>query len=155
MMRETENQSMREIEPVFVDTIPDELEDGRLYIALKYRTVTHKCACGCGIEINTPLHPTGWSITYDGARISLWPSVGNWSEKCRSHYWIDKSKVCWSRPWTREEILEGRNKRLDEIQDYYQTAIDEKKIVEAGKPTQTKENSLMGRVIGWLRNMLS
>ena len=154
MIRETEKQPTRKIEPVFVDTIPEQLEDGRLYIALKYRTVTHKCACGCGVEINTPLHPTGWSIIYDGARISLWPSVGNWSEECRSHYWIDKNRISWSRPWTREEILVSRNKRLDEIKEYYETAIDETKVVDAGKSTQTEKKNLPGRLIGWLRNTI-
>ena len=115
---------MAEIEPEFVDTIPSELDDGRLYIALKYRTVTHKCACGCGAEINTPLHPTGWAITYDGAQVSLRPSVGNWGEKCQSHYRIDKNRICWSRTWTREEILAGRQERFNEIKDYYKTKTD-------------------------------
>ena len=128
---------MAEIKPAFVETIPCELEDGRLYIALKYRTVTHKCACGCGVEINTPLHPTGWAITYDGARVSLWPSVGNWSEKCQSHYWIDKNQICWSRPWRREEILAGRQERFNEIREYYGKKTDlngtSKKEIRRGK----------------------
>ena len=56
--------------PTFVDTVPRHLEGGRLYVSLRYRTVTHLCACGCGVEVNTPLHPTGWTITYDGVGLS-------------------------------------------------------------------------------------
>lgn len=118
---------MPEIKPVFVETIPNELEEGKLYIALKYRTVTHKCACGCGVEINTPLHPTGWAVTYDGLRISLWPSVGNWSEKCQSHYWIEKNQIYWARPWTRKEVVKGRKERVNEIQEYHRTSAGPQK----------------------------
>ena len=64
-------------------------------MSLRYRTVAHLCACGCGVEVNTPLHPTGWAITYDGVNVSLRPSVGNWSEDCGSHYIIDKNRVRW------------------------------------------------------------
>ena len=145
---------MSEIEPVFVDTIPDELKDGRLYIALKYRTVTHKCACGCGVEINTPLHPTGWSITYDGSRISLWPSVGNWSEKCESHYWIDKNRICWARTWTKDEVLTGRNRRLAEIREYFR-ATTEMDAIGGGKSTESIEKSLLEKLMGWLHKMLN
>lgn len=141
---------MAEIEPEFVDTIPSELDDGRLYIALKYRTVTHKCACGCGVEINTPLHPTGWAITYDGAKVSLRPSVGNWGEKCRSHYWIDKNRIYWSRPWTREEIQAGRQERFNEIKEYY----DETKTDLTGtsdKELKPRKCNLLDKWKKWLR----
>ena len=35
--------------------IPDALEPGVLYVAEKYKTVHHLCACGCGETISTPL----------------------------------------------------------------------------------------------------
>lgn len=105
--------------PVFVGSVPEQLEEGHLYISLRYRTVTHLCPCGCGVEVNTPLHPTGWALTYDGVTVSLWPSVGNWSETCRSHYLIEKNIVRWSRSWSRAEILEGRAKRLRDIKEYH------------------------------------
>ena len=114
--------------PTFVDSVPARLEEGRLYVALRYRTVTHLCACGCGVEVNTPLHPTGWAITYDGVAVSLWPSVGNWSEKCRSHYVVEKNMVRWSRSWSREEIGGGRARRRREIEEYYGTV----KRIESG-----------------------
>ena len=85
-------QIVGRMEPSFVDIVPNDLEDGKLYISLKYRTVVHRCACGCGEEVNTPLHPTGWAITFDGATVDLWPSIGNWSEICQSHYWIGEGR---------------------------------------------------------------
>lgn len=115
------------LKPVFVENVPARLTEGCLYVSIKYRTVTHLCACGCGSEINTPLHPTGWSLTFDGETVSLWPSVGNWSEKCQSHYVIDKGEVQWSRQWTQKEILEGRLQRDEEIQRYF----DHEKVVDA------------------------
>ena len=52
----------------FVDSIPEELEDGVLYVSVPFGTVVHKCACGCGEEVVTPLGPAEWRLTYDGRR---------------------------------------------------------------------------------------
>lgn len=108
--------------PTFVDIIPKQLEGGKLYVCLRYRTVTHLCACGCGVEVNTPLHPTGWAISYDGVALSLSPSVGNWGENCRSHYVIEENAVRWSRSWSRAEILDERVARRRDIQAYFDGA---------------------------------
>ena len=113
------NRGVQKLEPIFVDVVPKELDEGKLYIATTFRAVMHKCACGCGTEVSTPLHPTGWAITFDGVTVSLWPSVGNWSEVCQSHYWIDKSQVFWARRWTRDEIGRGREERRSEIESYH------------------------------------
>ncbi|MCB0460865.1 MAG: hypothetical protein KDC74_12760, partial [Flavobacteriaceae bacterium] len=77
----------------FVEFMPDEIQEGVVYISLKYKSVIHKCACGCGNEVNTPLHPTGWKLLYDGESVSLKPSIGNWSYDCQSHYWITKDEI--------------------------------------------------------------
>ena len=114
-----QNRGAIKVVPTFVDKVPQELEEGVLYVSLRYRTVTHLCACGCGVEVNTPLHPTGWAITYDGVTASLWPSVGNWGEKCGSHYLIEKNDVRWSRRWSDVEIQDGRARRHREIREYY------------------------------------
>lgn len=98
----------------FVDNIPDELEDGRIYVSIRYRTVMHRCCCGCGFEVVTPLAPTEWSVTFDGDSISLSPSVGNWSFPCQSHYWIRRGHVKWARHWSPDEIAAGRE--LDRAQ---------------------------------------
>ncbi len=91
----------------FVEYIPKRLDDGVLYISLEYTTATHRCACGCGMEVVTPLSPTDWQLIFDGS-VSLNPSIGNWSFKCRSHYWIRHNKVQWARQWSEREIAAGR-----------------------------------------------
>jgi hypothetical protein len=52
-----------------------------IYISIRFATVGHKCCCGCGREVITPLSPTDWSLTSDGETVSLHPSIGNWSSK--------------------------------------------------------------------------
>lgn len=92
----------------FVEYIPEELEQGVLYVSITYATAAHKCACGCGREVITPFTPTDWEMTFDGETISLAPSIGNWNFECQSHYWIRRGRVRWARRWTREEIDRGR-----------------------------------------------
>jgi hypothetical protein len=92
----------------FVDAIPTDLEDGTLYISIEYSTVLHKCFCGCGNEVVTPLSPTDWKLVFDGETISLDPSIGNWSFDCKSHYWIEDSIIRWAPRMSKERIDEGR-----------------------------------------------
>lgn len=88
----------------FVEYLPEPLEDGVLYISIYFSTVVHLCCCGCGSEVVTPLSPDGWQLTYDGKSISIYPSIGNWSLPCQSHYWIRNGEVQWARQWSQEEI---------------------------------------------------
>jgi len=37
-------------------------------------------------------------------KISLHPSIGNWSFECRSHYWIRNNQVVWAGGLTDEQI---------------------------------------------------
>lgn len=108
-------------EHVFTDTVPPgpELEEGKLYISIKYRTATHLCACGCGNKVVTPIRPPKWHLYFDGSSVSLWPSIGRWQLPCRSHYWIENGKVRWSKPWTDEQIEEGRIRDAEDLQRYY------------------------------------
>jgi hypothetical protein len=92
----------------FVKAIPIELEERRLYVSMDYATVSHMCCCGCGKQVVTPLSPTDWKLIYDGASISLSPSIGNWSFDCKSHYWIDKNTVRWADRWSKRQIATGR-----------------------------------------------
>ena len=103
----------------FVEFMPDEIQEGVVYISLKYKSVIHKCACGCGNEVNTPLHPTGWKLLYDGESVSLKPSIGNWSYDCQSHYWITKDEIRWSNSWTKEEIDSVRKIESFERKEYF------------------------------------
>ena len=95
----------------FTDVIPDRLQDGVVYISVRYATVLHLCCCGCRSEVVTPLSPDGWSVTFDGQSVSLSPSIGNWSFRCQSHYWITRNKVRWAHRWSQEEIAAARRGR--------------------------------------------
>jgi hypothetical protein len=92
----------------FVEFIPDVVKEGTLYVSMEYATVVHKCCCGCGKEVVTPLSPTDWNLIFNGKTISLDPSIGNWSFECQSHYWIRNNRVRWAAQWSPEEIALGR-----------------------------------------------
>lgn len=92
----------------FVEFIPDDLKEGIVYISIRFGTASHLCCCGCGNEVVTPIRPTDWQLIFDGKTISLYPSIGNWSFKCRSHYWIKNNKVVWAEAWSKEKIDAGR-----------------------------------------------
>ncbi len=92
----------------FVEVIPSNLEEGTLYISLAFGTAIHKCCCGCGNEVVTPLSPTDWRLIFDGESVSLHPSIGNWSFPCKSHYWIEDGVVEWAPRWTKQQIEDGR-----------------------------------------------
>ena len=110
---------LSQITPEFVDEIPRELDPGTLYVCCRYRAVKHLCACGCGVAINIPLHPTGWTLLCDGVSVSLWPSIGNWSEKCQSHYWIRNNRIHWAPRWSRRRIDTGRRARERDLDRYF------------------------------------
>lgn len=94
--------------PEFVQYIPNDLEEGTIYISIEFAIAVHKCCCGCGNKVVMPLSPTGWKLIYDGESISLDPSIGNWSFPCQSHYWIENNRVEWARKWSQDEISAGR-----------------------------------------------
>jgi purine nucleoside permease len=75
---------------------------------MEYATVVHKCMCGCGKEVATPISPTDWCLTFNGDSISLDPSIGNWSFPCRSHYWIRNNRVLWCDDMPQSLIDAGR-----------------------------------------------
>lgn len=91
-----------------VEFIPERLEEGILYVSYRYKTGVHKCACGCGEEVVTPLGPTDWSIQIENGTATLYPSIGNWSFVCRSHYFIRKGRVIWTDQMSRQQIERGR-----------------------------------------------
>ncbi|MGJ8637799.1 MAG: DUF6527 family protein [Opitutaceae bacterium] len=110
---------MNKLTHQFVEHLPDQLEEGALYVSTKFATVAHLCCCGCGNEIITPLSPTDWKLTYDGKSVSLYPSIGSWSLDCRSHYWIKHNKVKWAGAWSKQEIEECHVREAGQKADYY------------------------------------
>lgn len=105
----------------FVEYIPDKLKDGVIYISMTFGTAAHKCCCGCGNEVTTPLSPTDWKLTITGESISLYPSIGNWNFDCKSHYWIIKNEVKWAKQWSKAEINAGRHRDKLAKDNYYRS----------------------------------
>lgn len=134
----------------FVRNIPEDLEEKTLYVSMDYATVTHKCCCGCGQEVVTPLSPTDWKLTYNGKEISLYPSVGNWSFKCQSHYWIEKSIVKWAPQWSKEQIAEARIRNRQIKSGYFP-------LLEADTVNTVEHSSgrLSRRLWSWLSRLWS
>lgn len=87
----------------FVEYMPTKLDAATLYVSIRFRTTAHLCLCGCGEKVVNPLRPDRWSVTFDGASISISPSVGNSGLPCKSHYWIKQSRVKWLAPMTDEQ----------------------------------------------------
>jgi hypothetical protein len=84
---------MKTIQHKFVEFIPEQLENGILYVSLEYCTAVHKCICGCGNEVVTPFSPDDWQLYFDGKNVTLYPSIGNWNFECKSHYLIVKNQI--------------------------------------------------------------
>lgn len=118
------------IVPEFVERVPHEIEEGIIYISTSVNTAVHLCPCGCKTEIVTPIDPSEWRFTYDGENISLYPSVGVWGAKCKSHYWIKMSQIEWSRTYTEEEINDVRNQERADNQEYYNELKGEKNKIQ-------------------------
>jgi Family of unknown function (DUF6527) len=115
----------------FVEFIPDKLEDGIVYVSIPYATVAHKCCCGCGTEVVTPLSPTDWKLIFDGETVSLDPSIGNWSFACKSHYWIRRNKVKWAARWSQDEIDAVRSHERTAKESYYSAGEKHAEAVKA------------------------
>lgn len=81
------------ITPVFVETIPDVLEESKLYISEVYKTAIHNCLCGCGEKTITPLSGGKfWNLVkHSDGKITLVGSVGNYNFPCKSHYVINNN----------------------------------------------------------------
>lgn len=145
------------IKPKFVHYMPKIIEEGILYISPEFRAVIHRCACGCGEKVHTPLSPTNWKMIYDGKRITLSPSIGNWSYTCRSHYWIRDNEVVWAENWSDSQVKSNREFDKKESDEYYETldVSDNNTIIES----QNLENeanmnlSLWSRITKWFQKL--
>ncbi len=107
----------------FVEFIPENISDGIIYISITYRTAVHNCVCGCKNKVVTRFSPTNWQFTFDGVSISLYPSIGNWSFKCKSHYWITKNTIKKAELWSDEEIEDNRKNSIKNEERYMKKKI--------------------------------
>lgn len=119
------------LEHRFVTNIPRELEPGVLYVSLEYATAMHSCCCGCGEQVVTPFSPTDWKMQFDGVSVSLWPSIGNWSYQCRSHYIIRDGKVIEAMSWSKRRIERARKLSHDSKIDYYENIRGDESLDDA------------------------
>ena len=108
------NNRQSRLHPVFVESIPETLKTGELYIAMEKAASMHLCPCGCGLEVALPIAPDGWVLKYDGIGITLRPSVGAPPEECASHYYIDANTVTWLTPTNERTRLESRLRDAEE-----------------------------------------
>jgi len=138
------------IEHEFVDFVPKEREDGKLYVSIKYATAVHNCFCGCRTKVVTPITPADWQLTFDGDTISLYPSVGNWSFPCRSHYWIKRDRVVWAGDMSEEDIEVGRARDRAARNAYF--GVQPEQTVPRAKPAPVKKSHRKKWVFwGWLK----
>lgn len=121
--------------------MPKHLEPGTLYVSNEFNIAIHLCACGCGTKIKTPIGPTEWSIRDTPSGPTLSPSVGNWQERCQSHYLIQNGNIVWARKWSEEEILEGRQQEEVRRQAHY-AGNDRTRV------------GVLQRIWSWVRNAL-
>ena len=144
----------------FVQLVPDKLQEGVLYVSIEYATVVHKCMCGCGKEVVTPISPTDWRLTFDGDSVSLDPSIGNWSFPCRSHYWIRNNRVLWCGDMPQSLINTGRARDRRAKISYYATreekpvetafVLDKRQCQKSAKAIWGKpSDGLLSRVAAW------
>lgn len=110
---------MKTIQYKFVEFIPDIIEEGLLYISIEYCTAVHKCICGCGNEVITPITPSGWEIIFNGKTVSLYPSIGNWSFECKSHYWIKKNKIHHAYKWDDSKIEKSHKEDVKNKKNFF------------------------------------
>lgn len=136
------------IRPEFVESVPPELIEGVLYISLRNKTVLHLCCCGCGEEVETPLSPAEWCLTYDGEDVSLSPSVGNWGLECKAHYWIQRGRIKWADRWSAEKIEAVRSR--DSL-DFHRTVVEKSEVEEKTLDAQTEPGTTEPKIRFWAR----
>ncbi len=73
-----------------VEFVPKQLADNTAYISEKYKTIAHKCLCGCGNLSITPighLEPR-WQFNTNNEKLTMTPSILNNNCPNKSHYII-------------------------------------------------------------------
>jgi len=110
---------MKTLQHRFVEYIPEVLNPDTLYISIPYCTAIHLCVCGCGNEVVTPLSPNDWELAFNGKAVSLYPSIGNWSFPCQSHYFIKNNTIRLAKKWAKETIIENQKQDSKKKKRYF------------------------------------
>ncbi|WP_411969987.1 DUF6527 family protein [Paucibacter sp. DJ2R-2] len=145
--------------PQFVEFLPDDIGPGILYVSMSYAVAAHRCACGCGREVVTPLSPTDWKLIFDGENVSLDPSIGNWSFPCRSHYFIRGSKVQWAASMSDAAIQRGRLRdRASKAAHFAKSPSSAGRLtseeVAPAREEASPSKKAPSSALGWLRRLL-
>jgi hypothetical protein len=82
-----------EIEPVFIETIPDILEENKIYISEQNKVSIHLCLCGCKTEVVLIIGYPHWNHFIKNDKLTIVPSIGNFQIPCKSHYVITNNKA--------------------------------------------------------------
>lgn len=114
------HNSLKQIRHQFVEAMPLQIDEGVLYVSRRFNTAIHKCCCGCGLEVVTPLNPAKWSLKDYGSSVSLTPSIGNWSFPCQSHYWLERNQVRWAAHMSDRMIRQVRARDHHDTQAFAQ-----------------------------------
>lgn len=147
--------------PKFVEFIPKEIQEGTLYISEIYATASHKCACGCGERVVTPLSAADWQLRKNGEMVSLHPSIGNWNYTCRSHYWIRNNRIVWSTQLNSREIERVQLRdRIDKARQIDRTNR-QREVVPSASPKSTSSApvsedeaaKLSNQIAKWYRDL--
>ena len=91
-------EKINELTPMFFEELPEKKEPGILYISEEYgKTAVHLCACGCGVQSVTPIGEGEWTLTKNEGKVTLRPSIGNFSGEnpYHAHYHITENKIEW------------------------------------------------------------
>lgn len=144
----------------FVESVPDQLKEGTVYVSMRLATVIHLCACGCGTEMVPPLDPTDHKLIYDGDTISLCPSIGNWQYPCRSHYFIRRNLVVWADDMIDEEIAAGRqrSRRAKELAASRTAGVDAKPTDGSARPMTQRPGrlaSVWSKLVDYVQSRIS
>ncbi|TGN99167.1 MULTISPECIES: DUF6527 family protein [Burkholderia] len=140
------------VTPELVELAPRVLEPGRLYISEKYRAAVHLCCCGCGEKVVTPLSPAEWRIELREGRVSMRPSIGNWSMACQSHYWIRNNRVVWSGQMSKSQIRAVFERDRRDLQAMHRSAQEpriEDRNSSLPPPVSPKQERISWR--SWLK----
>ncbi len=76
------------IEPIFVEYMPSELDDNKIYISEECEVAVHLCLCGCKNEVVTPIGKNWWKFEINKNKVSITPSILSKNLNCKSHYII-------------------------------------------------------------------
>jgi hypothetical protein len=138
------------IRPEFVEFVPKGTRRRRLVRVDPVQHGVHKCACGCGNKVTLPISPAKWRYLWNDERISFWPSVGNHSFPCKSHYWIEQNQIEWTLTMSTGEIEKNRASDRAERRRYLESRRNELSA-EPAQDQGTYGRGLIDRLRGLIR----